>query len=89
MNIIKLRRQLGDMIAMAAKGEPAEKGGEYAADNLPDELLPHLARADFFAFLLMIHRGCERHEPWFRAARDHCIKLLSDPDTIIKAGGTD
>ena len=88
MNILKLRKQLSEMIAMAEKGEPATKGGEYAADNLPDELLPHLARQDFFAFLLMIHRGCERHEPWFRAARDHCIKLLSEPEPI-KAGGTD
>jgi len=88
MNIIKLRRQLGDMIAMAAKGEPSEKGGEYAADNLPDELLPHLARADFFGFLTMVHGGCRPHETWFRAARDHCIKLLSDPEPV-KAGGTD
>ena len=88
MNLFKLRAQLGEMIAMAARGEPAERGGEYAADNLPDELLPHLARADFFAFLLMVHGGCKAHEPWFRAARDHCIKLLSDPEPI-KAGGTD
>ena len=88
MNIIKLRRQLGDMIAMAAKGEPAEKGGEYAADNLPDELLPHLAREDFFGFLTMVHSGCRAHEPWFRAARDHCVRLLSEPGPI-KAGGTD
>lgn len=88
MNIIKLRRQLGDMIAMAAKGEPPERGGEYAADNLPDELLPHLAREDFFGFLTMVHGGCRPHEAWFRAARDHCIKLLSEPEPV-KAGGTD
>ena len=88
MNILKLRKQLGEMIALADRGEPATKGGEYAADNLPDELLPHLARPDFFAFLLMVHRGCERHEPWFKAARDHCIKLLSEPEPI-KTGGTD
>ena len=88
MNIIKLRRQLGDMIAMAARGEPAERGGEYAADNLPDELLPHLAREDFFGFLTMVHGGCRPHETWFRAARDHCIKILSEPEPV-KVGGTD
>jgi hypothetical protein len=88
MNILKLRKQLGDMIAMAAKGEPAERGGEYAADNLPDELLPHLAREDFFGFLTMVHGGCKAHELWFRSARDHCIKLLSEPEPV-KAGGTD
>jgi|688.fasta_scaffold84185_3 hypothetical protein len=88
MNILKLRKQLGDMIAIAARGEPAERGGEYAADNLPDELLPHLAREDFFGFLTMVHGGCKAHEPWFRAARDHCIKLLSEPEPV-KAGGTD
>lgn len=88
MNILKLRRQLGEMIAMSEKGEPAERGGEYAADNLPDELLPHLARPDFFGFLTMVHGGCKAHEPWFRAARDHCIKILSEPEPV-KAGGTD
>jgi hypothetical protein len=88
MNILKLRKQLGEMIAMAARGEPPQKGGEYAADNLPDELLPHLARPDFFGFLKMVHSGCAAHEPWFVAARDHCIKLLSEPEPI-KAGGTD
>ena len=88
MNILKLRRQLGEMIAMSERGEPATKGGEYAADNLPDELLPHLAREDFFGFLTMVHSGCKAHEPWFRAARDHCIVLLSEPEPI-KAGGTD
>jgi len=80
MNILKLRKQLGEMIAMAARGEPPQRGGEYAADNLPDELLPHLARPDFFGFLKMVHSGCAAHEPWFVAARDHCIKLLSEPD---------
>jgi hypothetical protein len=88
MNILKLRKQLGDMIAMAARGEPPQKGGEYAADNLPDELLPHLARPDFFGFLTMIHSGCKPHEVWFRGARDHCIALLSEPEPI-KVGGTD
>lgn len=88
MNILKLRRQLGEMIAMSEKGEPAERGGEYAADNLPDELLPHLARPDFFGFLTMVHGGCRPHEAWFRAARDHCIKILSEPEPV-KAGGTD
>ena len=80
MNILKLRKQLGEMIALAVSGQPPEKGGEYAADNLPDELLPHLARPDFFGFLTMVHSGCKLHEPWFRAARDHCIKILSEPD---------
>lgn len=80
MNILKLRKQLGEMIAMAAQNLPPERGGEYAADNLPDELLPHLARPDFFGFLTMVHSGCKPHEPWFRAARDHCIKILSEPD---------
>jgi hypothetical protein len=88
MNILRLRKQLGEMIALAVSGQPPEKGGEYAADNLPDELLPHLARPDFFGFLTMVHSGCKPHEPWFRAARDHCIKLLSEPEPI-KAGGTD
>lgn len=88
MNILRLRKQLGEMIAMAARGEPPQRGGEYAADNLPDELLPHLARPDFFGFLKMVHSGCAAHEPWFVAARDHCIKLLSEPEPI-KAGGTD
>jgi hypothetical protein len=88
MNILRLRKQLAEMIALAVSGQPPEKGGEYAADNLPDELLPHLARPDFFGFLTMVHSGCKPHEPWFRAARDHCIKLLSEPEPI-KAGGTD
>lgn len=88
MNILRLRKQLGEMIAMAARGEPPQRGGEYAADNLPDELLPHLARPDFFGFLKMVHSGCAAHEPWFVAARDHCIKLLSEPEPI-KVGGTD
>lgn len=88
MNIIKLRKQLADMIAIAASGQSAERGGEYAADNLPDELLPHLAREDFFGFLTMVHSGCKPHEAWFRAARDHCIKILSEPEPV-KPGGTD
>jgi len=77
---MNLRKQLGEMIAMVTRGEPPERGGEYAADNLPDELLPHLARQDFFGFLTMVHSGCKPHETWFRAARDHCIKILSEPD---------
>lgn len=80
MNILKLRKQLAEMIAMVTRGDPPERGGEYAADNLPDELLPHLARPDFFGFLTMVHSGCKPHETWFRAARDHCIKILSEPD---------
>ncbi len=80
MNILKLRKQLSEMIAMAERKETTDAGGEYAADNLPDELLPHLAREDFFGFLKMIHGGCAAHEAWFIGARDACIRILSEPD---------
>jgi hypothetical protein len=96
MGILVLRGQLQQLCDMAARGEPPEKGGEFVADELPDELLGYLELPNIVQILSTFNREVLRHESWFLAARTHALKLLAeepdqaqaDPVQNLSAGGS-
>ena len=78
MGILVLRGQLSKLIEMAKANADPVKGGEFVADNLPDELLPHLALPNYFDILATFHGGVKAHREWFDKARAEAMRILGD-----------
>jgi hypothetical protein len=78
VGILVLRGQLSKLIEMAKANADPVKGGEFVADNLPDELLPHLALPNYFDILATFHGGVKAHREWFDKARTEAMRILGD-----------
>lgn len=63
---------------MASDGTSPEVGGEFIADNLPEELLPLLALPNWWAIVLAKAPTLEPHAQWIAAAKLHADKLLNE-----------
>ena len=88
MGILVLRGQLARLCEMAAAGESPEKGGEFVADELPDELLGYLELPNILDILAGFNGEVRKHPAWFDAARKHAVKLLNEPEPpTLSSGG--
>lgn len=81
VGILVLRGQLSKLIEMAKANADPAKGGEFVADNLPEELLPHLTLPNYFDILATFHGGVKAHREWFDKARDHAVRLLAEDNS--------
>jgi hypothetical protein len=81
VGILVLRGQLSKLIEMAKANADPAKGGEFVADNLPEEMLPHLTLPNYFDILATFHGGVKAHREWFDKARDHAVRLLAEDNS--------
>lgn len=81
MGILVLRGQLQKLCDMAQAGDSPEKGGEFVADNLPDELLAYLELPNVLDILATFNGQVRKHPEWFDKARAHALKLLAEDDS--------
>lgn len=82
VQILVLKGLFAGLIEKAAKGEPPEKGGEYIADKMPDELIQFIELPNWFDILSKFAwwaRGdLATHREWLTKARDHAVQLLNE-----------
>lgn len=78
---IMIMGNIDTLCRMADAGIEPQKGGEYIADNLPDDLLDHLEHPQWFELVSGIFPQLKPREQWIRAAKEHADKLLSEDDT--------
>lgn len=80
-----LQGALQGIVDMAAQGADPQKGGEYIADTLPDELLPYLRLPNWFQLLTMAARqvgvDVAPHAEWIAQAKAHADRILSEGDS--------
>lgn len=87
MGILVLRGQLQKLCDMAQAGESPEKGGEFVADNLPDELLAYLELPNVLDILANFNGAVRKHPEWMEKARAHALKLLAEDDSQNQSVG--
>lgn len=74
---IMIMGNIDTLCRMADAGIDPQKGGEYIADNLPDDLLDHLEHPQWFELVSGIFPQLKPREQWIRAAKEHADKLLA------------
>lgn len=66
---------------MADNGIAPEVGADYILDNLPDDLLDHFDRADWFELISGVFPQIKAREAWMRAAKAEADKqMIEEPD---------
>lgn len=85
METLILRGTLQGLVDLGVQGKPAQEGGEYIAEKLPDDLLPYLDLPNWHDLLKMAARmvGVTLPDdllPWLTEARACAIAELSKPD---------
>lgn len=85
IEVLVLRGTLQGLIEQARADGPTEKGGEFIADKLPQEMLPYLDLPNWSEVLqaAAVHIGVPipvECLPWIDRARQHALKLLSEDD---------
>jgi hypothetical protein len=81
MGVAELKRQLAEVIAMAAAGQPAEIGADVLYEKLPDEAIDLLLHASWFDLLCQFEPACKPHEAWFREAHAMVLQMLEEDAT--------
>jgi len=81
MGIAELKRQLGEVIAMAARGEQSSEGAALLYEKLPDEAIDLLLHASWFDLLCQFEPACKPHEAWFREAHAMVLQMLEEDAT--------
>lgn len=81
MGVAELKRQLAEVIAMAASGQPAEIGADVLYEKLPDEAIDLLLHASWFDLLCQFEPACKPHEAWFREAHAMVLQMLEEDET--------
>lgn len=76
-----IRGCIEDLCDMAARNDPIEKGGEYIADKVPDELLSYMDNRYWFELVAGAYPIVKAHEDWIRKAKAHADTLLREDDT--------
>ena len=77
-SMLLIRGAVEDLIDMAKRGDSPEKGGEYIADKVPDELLEYMDNRYWFEFVVNLFPALRDHEAWVRAAKAHADTLFTD-----------
>lgn len=85
--MLLLRGYVDDLLDMIARNETPEKGGEYIAQNIPEEFDAYLTNRYWFEFIAANFPQLTQHEAWVRAAKAHADKLMSDPEENDAAQG--
>lgn len=85
--MLLLRGYVDDLLDMIARNESPEKGGEYIAQNIPEEFDAYLTNRYWFEFIAANFPQLTQHEAWVRAAKAHADKLMSDPEENDAAQG--
>lgn len=78
--MLMIRGAIEDLIDMAKRGESPEKGGEYIADKVPDELLDYMDNRYWFEVVVQLFPALREHETWVRAAKAHADTLFAADD---------
>lgn len=81
MGVAELKRQLSEVIAMAAAGQPTEIGAVVLYEKLPDEAIDLLLHASWFDLLCQFEPACKPHEAWFREAHAMVLQMLVEDAT--------
>ncbi len=85
--MLLLRGYVDDLLDLIARNEPPEKGGEYVAENIPEEFDAYLTNRYWFEFLAANFPQLAQHETWVRAAKAHADKLMTEPEEGDAAQG--
>lgn len=85
--MLLLRGYVDDLLDLIARNEPPEKGGEYIAENIPEEFDAYLTNRYWFEFIAANFPQLAQHETWVRAAKAHADKLMSEPEEGDAAQG--
>lgn len=85
--MLLLRGYVDDLLDIIARNESPEKGGEYIAENIPEEFDAYLENRYWFEFISANFPQLAQHETWVRAAKAHADKLISGPEETDAAQG--
>lgn len=85
--MLLLRGYVDDLLDLIARNEAPEKGGEYIAENIPEEFDAYLTNRYWFEFIAANFPQLAQHEAWIRAAKAHADKLMSEPEEGDAAQG--
>lgn len=80
-----IRGLIAQIVKMARTGASVEDGGEFIADNLPDDLLNLMDHPQWWDFVVQAFPQLTPHETWMKAAKAHADKLLADEGGDDKA----
>lgn len=75
---IMIQGHIATLCRLCDAGVPPDKGGEYIAANLPDELLDQMEHPQWFELVSSVFADLKPREAWMRAAKAHADKLLSE-----------
>ncbi|TXH48428.1 MAG: hypothetical protein E6Q97_24820 [Desulfurellales bacterium] len=76
-----VRTSIEHLCKLAADNEPPEKGGEFIADVLPDEMLTYMKHPAWFELVAKVFPIIAPHEAWIRAAKAHADKIIAEEDS--------
>lgn len=71
---------VAQIVRMARTGASVEDGGEFIADNVPDDMLDMMGHAQWWEFVSQAFPSLKPHEAWVKAAKAHADKLLSESE---------
>lgn len=86
VEMMVLQGTLDALLELAKKGEPIEKGGEFIADNMPEQLLRFLVLPNWFAILCKFAPRAREYEEWLGKAKAHADKLFEEAEREADAG---
>jgi hypothetical protein len=81
-----VRGLIAQLVKMARTGASVENGGEFIADNLPDDLLNLMDHPQWWDFVVQAFPQLAPHETWMKAAKAHADKLLTEEPDAGSAG---
>lgn len=73
-----VRTSIEHLCKLAADNEPPEKGGEFIADVLPDEMLAYMKHPAWFELVAKVFPIIAPYEEWMRAAKAHADTLIAE-----------
>lgn len=76
-----VRTSIEHLCKLAADNEPPEKGGEFIADVLPDEMLAYMKHPAWFELVAKVFPIIAPYEEWMRAAKAHADKIIAEEDS--------
>ena len=80
MEILKLRTNVAQLIALAKVNAPVEQGATIIYDNLPDELIEVLFMDNWFDVLTAAIPDFTPYRDWITRVRDAVLPMFDEPE---------
>jgi hypothetical protein len=75
---LMLRGNIEELCDMAKANKTAEEGGEFIADNVPDDVIALMKNKYWFEIVAQLFPIIKEHETWIRAAKAEADRIIRE-----------